>query len=278
MMFSPIEPRLRLLHISDAAAAYATRWTRRIAVVSVFGYAIAEVGLLFGLSDAAHDALLKAVGLVDHVFLGIIVLQQRRIVRRAIRAPAGSSGPIAALRNRLARVWHWLALLLLATLWLAWAVEVPHGYARMLRYFASVVVVAVVARLVQIVMLGAIDRMLSIRPEVASRYPGMEARLALYHPVLLSSAARADLPRRRHRRCCSSGGSAHSTGWSASDLGRRLMSSLVTLAVTVLLALAVWEAVNARLRAASGQADARGAGWRVRRGCAHCCRCCAPRC
>ena len=26
------------------------RWTRRIAVVSVFGYAIAEVGLLLGLS------------------------------------------------------------------------------------------------------------------------------------------------------------------------------------------------------------------------------------
>ena len=89
MMFSPGEPRLRLLHISDATAAYATRWTRRIVVVTVFGYAIAEVGLLLGLSDAAHDALLKAFGLVDHVFLGIIVLQQRTAVRQAIRAPGG---------------------------------------------------------------------------------------------------------------------------------------------------------------------------------------------
>ena len=134
VMFSPAQPRLRLLDVPDDMAAYAMRWIRRIAVVSVFGYAVAEVGLLLGLSDAAHDALLKAVGLVDHVFLGIIVLQQRRTVRRLLRAPEGASGPVAALRNWLARIWHWLALLLLAALWLAWAVEVQHGYARMLRY------------------------------------------------------------------------------------------------------------------------------------------------
>ena len=126
----------------DGLAAYAMRWTRRIAVVSVFGYAIAEVGLLLGLSDTAHDALLKAVGLVDHVFLGIIVLQQRRVgPAGCLRAPEGASGPVAALRNWLARIWHWLALALLAALWLTWAVEVQHGYSAMLRYFGSVVVV-----------------------------------------------------------------------------------------------------------------------------------------
>ena len=67
-MFSPAHHRLRLLHISDLAAAYAMRWTHRIVIVSVVGYAIAEVGLLLGLSDTAHDALLKTVGLIDHVF------------------------------------------------------------------------------------------------------------------------------------------------------------------------------------------------------------------
>lgn len=244
MMFSPSEPRLRLLHISNAAAGYATRWTRRIAVVTVFGYAIAEVGLLLGLSDSAHDALLKAVGLVDHMFLGLIVLQQRRVVRRAIRAPAGASGPIAALRNWLARVWHWLALLLLVTLWLAWAVEVPHGYTRMLRYFVSIIVVVAVARLVQIVVLGALDRMLSVRPEVASRYPGIEARLALYHPVLLS-VARALIFLAGAIALLQLWGLGALDWLVATALGQRLLSTLVTLAVTVLLALAVWEAVNA---------------------------------
>ena len=36
------------------AAAYAMRWTRRIVIVSVVGYAIAEVGLLLGLSETAR--------------------------------------------------------------------------------------------------------------------------------------------------------------------------------------------------------------------------------
>src|SRR4029079_13538880 len=87
MLFALAERHLRLLAVSDARAAYATRWTRRIAVVSVFGYALAEVGLLLGLSETAHEALLKAVGLADHVFLAVIVLQQRRTVRRILRAP-----------------------------------------------------------------------------------------------------------------------------------------------------------------------------------------------
>jgi moderate conductance mechanosensitive channel len=244
MMFSPGEPRMRLLHISDATAAYAMRWTRRIAVVSVFGYGMAEVGLLLGLSDAAHEALLKAVGLVDHIFLGIIVVQQRTVVRQAIRAPVGASGPIAGLRNWLARLWHWFALLLLATLWLAWAVEIPHGYALMLRYFVSIVVVLAVARLVQIVAHGALDRMLSVKPEMVSRYPGIETRLVLYHRVLLG-VARALIFLAAAIALLQLWGLGALDWLTATELGRRLLSSLVTLSVTVLLALAVWEAVNA---------------------------------
>ena len=41
--------------------------------------------MLLGLSDAAHDARLRAFGLIDHIFLGIIVLQQRKAVREADR-------------------------------------------------------------------------------------------------------------------------------------------------------------------------------------------------
>jgi small-conductance mechanosensitive channel len=246
MMFSPSEPRLRLLPVSDALAAYATRWTRRIAVVSVFGYAIAEVGLLLGLSDAAHDALLKAVGLIVHVFLAIIVLQQRRTVRRWIRAPQGSTGFVAGLRNWLARIWHWIAIFLLIALWLVWAVEVPHGYARTLRYAASAVVVLLAARLVQIIVLGALDRMLRVTPEVTSRYPGIDARLAIYHPVLVS-VARALIFLVSAIVLLQLWGLGALDWLVTTPLGQRLLSTLVTLSVTLLLALTVWEAANAAI-------------------------------
>jgi moderate conductance mechanosensitive channel len=246
VIFSPRYPRLRLLAVPDDLAAYATGWTRRIAVVSVFGYAIAEVGLLLGLSETTHDALLKTVVLADHVFLAIIVLQQRRAVRHLLRAPAGVSGPIAALRNWLARIWHWLALALLAALWLASAVEVQHGYQRMLHYFGSVVVVLVLARIAQIVVLGALDRALMPRPEAVSRFPGIEARLALYHPVL-ASIARALIFLAAAIALLQLWGLGTFDFLVATDPGRRALSSLLSLAVTVLLAVAVWEAVNAAI-------------------------------
>jgi small-conductance mechanosensitive channel len=243
-LFSPSQPRLRLLTIPDHMAAYAMRWTWRIVVVSVFGYAIAEAGLLLGLSDVAHDALLKTVGLVDHILLGIIVLQQRRAVRQAIQAPEDASAPVAALRNWLARIWHWLALLLLAALWLAWAVEVQHGYTRMLRYFGSIIVVALLARLAQILILGALDRAMAPRPDAVSRLPGIDARLALYHPVM-AGIARALIFAIAAVGLLQLWGLGTFDWLVATEPGRRVLSSLLTLAVTMLLAVAVWEAVNA---------------------------------
>ena len=182
MMFSPKERRLRLLAIGDDTASYAMRWSRRIVLVSVFGYAAAEVGLLLGMSDSAHDAVLKVVALVNHVLIGIVVVQKRRAVRRRLRAPQGATGLLAALRNWLARVWHWLALILLAGLWLGWVVEAPHSYTQMLRYFLSLVAVGIVTRFALILVLGNLDRALALDPNVTARYPGLQSRLALVSP------------------------------------------------------------------------------------------------
>ena len=244
MMFSPREPRLRLLHISDEQAGYGMRWTRRVVAVAVFGYAIAEVGLLLGLSDEAHDALLKAVGLIDHVFLAIIVLQCRRTVRRWLRAPQGSVGTVAAARNWLAHVWHWIAIFLLVALWLVWAVEIPHGYSLALRYLVSAIVVLIAARLIQIIVLGALDRMLRVAPDTVARYPGIETRLAMYYPVVVS-ATRALIFLASAIVLLQLWGLGALAWLVATPLGLRVLSTFVTLAVTLLVALAVWEAVNA---------------------------------
>ncbi len=247
MLFSPEQRRLRLLTVSDGIAAYAMRWIRRIVIVSVVGYAGAEVGLLLGLTYAAHDALLKTISLIDHVFLGIIVIQRRRTVRKWLRAPEGANGMFAAIRNWLARVWHWIALLLLATLWLAWAVEVPHGYQVMFRYTVALIAVGIVARLVQIALLGALDRAMAPRAELAQRFPGLDTRLALYHPVLVS-IVRAFVFLAAAVTVLQLWGLGAFDWLVASQLGQHLLSSVVTLAMTLLLSIAVWEAVNAAIQ------------------------------
>ena len=113
---APRHSRVRLLPVPDSTATYAMRWTRRILIVGVFGYAIAEIGLLLGLTQAAHLALLKTTVLILLGFIAIVVIQKRRVVRGWIRAPDDEQDVVAAVRNRLAAIWHWIALFYLAAL------------------------------------------------------------------------------------------------------------------------------------------------------------------
>ena len=183
MLVSPEAGRLRLLQVSDATAAWVMRWTRRIVLVFVFGYTIAEVGAVLGMSMPAHDGLLKMAGLVNHIFLAIMVLQKRRAVKQRLRAPAGATGHGPA-RNAVAPIWHWIALFFLAALWFVWAVEIRNGFAKVLHFFIVFVVVAIVSRLVLIVLLGSAERLMRPSPDMAERYPGLPARLRIYHPIL----------------------------------------------------------------------------------------------
>jgi len=248
MMLSPQAQRLRLVRISDGTAQWATTWIRRIAAVAAFGYAIAQVGQLLGMSDAAHDGLLKLVSLIYHVFLAVMVLQKRRAVKHWIRAPSGASGVVARLRNAVAPVWHWIALFFLAASWIVWAVEIRNGLAKVLHFFFALVLVTIIARLVLIVLLGALDRALHIGPETAARYPGLNDRLRAYHP-LLQGVVRVLV--------CLVGALVVLEFWglptfewfTGNDLGQRLVAAFGTMAVTLVLAMVVWEAANAAIQA-----------------------------
>jgi small-conductance mechanosensitive channel len=243
MLLSPGASRLRLFHLSDSTATYLMGWARGLILIAVLGYAVGEVGLLLGLSDIAHDAMEKGVGLVLHVCLAYVVLRNRRAVRRWLRAPEGSTGLIARLRNRFARIWHWVALFFLIAGWVIWAVEVPHGYAEVLHYFILTGLVLIGARLALLVLLGMVDRIMRPAPDAPGLYPGMNARLRAYHPVV-TVAMRLTV----YLLCVL--GLLQLYGLNAllwlvySELGQRILSASGTLLITLVLAFGVWEAIN----------------------------------
>jgi small-conductance mechanosensitive channel len=243
MLLSPHTPRLRLVHLPDTLAAYLMRWTRRIVVIAVFGYAVAEVGLLFGLSDVAHAGVLKTTGFIVHACLAVVVVQKRRAIRRLLRAPPDATGPAARVRNGVAAVWHWIALFFIVATWLVWAVEIRNGFSALAHFFVLTVLLLIGARLLLIAVLGVIDRAVHVPPETAARYPELETRLRLYHPVL-----RSLLRLLVYVLCVLALLQAYGFGaftWFAdSELGRRIASAVATLTVTILLALLVWEAAN----------------------------------
>jgi len=247
MLLSPHTPRLRLVLLPDSLAAYLMRWIRRLVIIGVTGYAIAEVGLLLGLSDVAHLALLKANGFVLHTCLAIMVLQKRRAVRRMLRAPPDATSATAWLRNALASVWHWIALFFLIASWLVWAVEIPNGFARAVHFSIVTALLLIGARLLLIVLDGSLDRALRVPPDTAARYPGLEERLRLYHPGL-TALLRGIV----YMLCVLSllqlYGVDALTWFAVSDLGQRIISACGTILITLLLALAGWEAANAALQ------------------------------
>jgi small-conductance mechanosensitive channel len=243
MVLSPESSRLRLFHLPDATAHYLMRWTRRIVLIAVVGYAVGEAWLLLGLSDVAHDLLQKAVGLVLHICLAIVVLQKRVAVRQWLSAPEGATGPAARARNRLAAGWHGVALFFLAAVWLVWAIELPHGYTAVIHYFIVTSALMLGTRLTLLLLLGAIDRIARPESSAVRFHPAVDARLRAYFPVITGSVRVAMYI------LCALGllqlyGLNTFIWLVSSPLGLRILSSAGILVMTIVLAFGVWEAVN----------------------------------
>ena len=241
---SPANHRLRLIQCDDYWAAFIERWVRRLSAVAVFGFAMAEVGLLFGLYRSAHDVFTKLVALVVHILLVVVVLRSRHAVAHRLRARKGRQGALAALQNHFATNWHYIAIFYIVALWLVAAAEIQNGYERLLRFFVVTTGTIIVARLVGIVLLGALDRSVRIGADTSAQYPGLEQRLLNYYPVV-RAALIGMLSVATGLALLDAWGYSPISWFSGGQLGERLLSALTTSFITILVAVLVWEAANA---------------------------------
>jgi small-conductance mechanosensitive channel len=255
MLFSPASSHLRLVPCLDETAAYVTIWIRRIVAVAIFGYAVAEAGLLFGLPWAAYDGILRLSALVVTLLLVIVILQNRGAMAEVLRAPELKPGDqpdrmrraLRLLRDRIADIWHLLAILWLVALWGVWALEVRDGFDRLLRVSLATFVILGLAKLVDEVVRRAIARGFSIGPDMARRYPGLELRANRYVPVLKGIFSALIFTVTLLFLLEAWGVPAF--GWfRRGQLGARLLASLVSVGLTMAVALAVWEVANAAIQ------------------------------
>jgi moderate conductance mechanosensitive channel len=245
-LVSPDYSALRMVHLNDQGAAYTLVWVRRLAAVAGFGYAATQIGVQFGLPPTAREAFLKAVALLDHLFLVIIVMQCRRPVAGRIRSHADRLTIAGRVRNRIASVWHLIAVFFIIALWLVWAAQVRNGYAKLWHFFVVSVGVMIVARLIGIMLLGGLDRAFRISPEMSQRYPGLEKRANRYYPLLRGfittllflGTALALLQ----------AWGVNTLAWfHTGALGGKLASAIITVMIAGAVALAIWEGTNTGL-------------------------------
>lgn len=240
---SPTTSQPSFLVIGDETAAYVDIWMRRIVIVAVFGVAFANVALLLGLYFPAYNAIVKLVMLVAHLFVVIIILQCRRNIAGLIRAPEAADGVLAVLRNRLADKWHYVAIILNLALWAVWALQIKNGYALILQYLLTTVAVLVIAQLISMAAGGALERLFRINPDFIRQFPGLEARTNRYFPAL-HSLVTGLIATITAIALLEVWGVDVLAWFYGSQVGGRLLSALLTIAIAVAVAFVVWEASN----------------------------------
>jgi small-conductance mechanosensitive channel len=254
-LFSPRSQRLRLIPCSDEAAAAWLSWLQVVLSVGVGGYALAEAGLLFGLPWSAYDAIINLTLLVISLVLVRIVLRHRHNVSDTLRAnplAPGESPDRARLalrgaRNQLANVWHVMVILWLFAGWAVWALALQGGFHRLLHGTLLSLVVVGIAKGLDEGLHRLLDRGLAPNPEMVRRYPGLPARAATYVPLtkgvislLIIAAGLLAL--------LEVWGVDALAWFAGGTLGGRLLGTLLSIGLTLLLALAVWEVANTAIQ------------------------------
>ncbi|MFV3127433.1 mechanosensitive ion channel domain-containing protein [Niveispirillum sp. KHB5.9] len=277
VLLSPKTPLLRLARVGDETAQYLLIWIRRITIIGVYGYFIGEAMRVLGLPATPHSAWLKLVGLLVTAMLIVLVLQNREPVAQALRgkpepepddrdealravlageasgdephlpppptpAQARRHAALSLVRQRLADVWHILAILYLGAVYLIWALEIAGGFDFVLRATLVTGAILIVSRLLSEALNQLVDRGLKVPDDVRLAYPGLEERANRYLPFL-RRVAQGLLGVFTILLLLQAWG-ADALSWLGSDLGQRVASSSVTILIVLTLALVIWEMVN----------------------------------
>ena len=269
LVLCPTAPALRLPHMSDESANYAYIWVSRLTTVSVYGYFFAEAALLLGLPPSAYALLLRAIGLFVGGMVIVVILQNRATVADWLRGRPVEAGNAAVdpsveaktsgignLRQRLADVWHVLAIVYVVATYGIWALDVPGGFEFLLRGTVLTAVVLGLLRLLLGLVQRAVARGFALSGDLRARYPRLEGRANRYLPVFVR-LIRAALYLLAALWLLEIWG-VDSFGWLASDFGRRLTGSLVTIAVIIVVTALVLEIMDAIIERYLGQKDSVG--------------------
>ncbi|MDG0025654.1 mechanosensitive ion channel domain-containing protein [Trinickia sp. Y13] len=240
-LFADDAPRLRMLPLGDAWAAFGQNWVLRLVVVLGIGVALAETPVPLGLTAEAHLGIAKVVALAGHVMIAMLILQIRRPVADWLRTKAAASRVLRFFGNWLADIWAPLAVFLVMALWFIWALDVRNGYQALLEHVGFSLLILIGARVVAIVTFGILGRMFgnqnggtaSVALQRAQRYYPMLRRL-IWLAILVTAASLVLWVWNVHI-------------WHAftsNFVGRRVASACTTIAIAVLVALLVWESIN----------------------------------
>ncbi len=247
MVLAARAPGVRLVALSDQTARLLSVWWAWLIAVPVVAVMLIDIGAILELPPTAGQSLIRAILLVEHVLVALLIWRVRHRVADALTPPRRfRATAIGIVLSRMAERWWIVAMFFDFALWLVWAAQVRDGYSRILRLFLITSVVVFACRLASAALLGLLDRMFRIHPELEHRFPGLERRANRYYPLLRRIANGTVLVL---------GGVVLLQAWgvqmiawfTGGALGTRLVSALISIALALVVGVAIWEGVNAAL-------------------------------
>ena len=264
MVLRPRYSSIRFVALSDATANYLYFWVRRFAVVSVYGFYIADAVLLLGAGRGSYTLVQNLVGLLVAAMFIMLVLQNRTAVRTWLSGsePSGS-GAWGRVRSSFAEIWHVLAIGYTVAVYAVWALELEGGFDYLIR--ATVVTLVTVALAYAAVMgiRKGVEGGFRVNEEMRQRFPSLEERvnrnrgfleIALRSVVLVVAGL-----------VVLDAWGLGPFGWLASESGRVFLGHFLTIVFVAGGALVAWELLSTLVeryleeRDESGEVVERGA-------------------
>jgi small-conductance mechanosensitive channel len=247
-LLAPRTPSLRLIPFGDKPARFLHRWICWIGAIVAFGFFGISALVLLGLPKVAAHAALKLVGLSILIILVSLVIVDRKEVARWIRGDrdaAKSKGGAAfwSIRERLADVWHLLAVAYLVATFAVWAFDVQGGFDFILHSTVISILIVAAARLSILAVEHAVTRGTSMTHAPDMRFPRLSERAEIYLPIVRASTsvivwliailALVDI------------WGVDAVGWFTGPDGRSLLGKIFSIAFVVVSAAIAWEFVSA---------------------------------
>ena len=259
-LLAPTAPNLRLLWLQDETAHYLHLWARRLTVVAAYGLLLTDAARLVGAPAAAHETVVRLIGLLLGLMLTVLVLQNRREVADRLARGARRDGRRALIGNvlyRIADVWHVLAITVIAAVFVVWFVSPADGGRSIAWGISLAIIVLIVARLVEHVIDQVVQRGFRVAPELAARFPGFELRANRY--VALIRWSLSVIVWTVALVVILAAWGLDSIGWLTTGTGGEILGSVISIFVVIAIAAMVWEFTSSAIARYLASQDSNGA-------------------
>ncbi len=243
LLIAPAAPQLRLIAMPSLRAQAIMHRVFVLLATGFIGFSLIATAEVLGLPQDGADVLGRLVALAVHVELAVSIWQSRALVGRWISGPPEAEGMRAQLRRRMAGTWPYLALFYVMALWVALAAGVPNAFIMLLRVVLVLVAAVWLGMLAWVGSNALLERAFPAPSAAKPRHPLLAARARAYNP-LIRVFVRIVIGALVLLLILQGWGMNVFNALLTDPLSRGLLGALISIVVTITVALVLWEGAN----------------------------------